>query len=146
MAKHLSYGVLIFNEHTQLLLAHVTGNPQWDIPKGGGDPGESAQAAALRETQEETGLVLVAEQLEDLGVVPYLPTKDLYCFSTRVTTAEVDVTQCVCTSHFKCRKTGVMLPEMDGFRWADIQDLPELCTERMARCLTELLPRVTAPA
>jgi 8-oxo-dGTP pyrophosphatase MutT (NUDIX family) len=36
----------------------------WEIPEGGGEPGESPLAAAKRELQEETGLV--AEHYEDL--------------------------------------------------------------------------------
>ena len=46
----LSCGVLLFNEHDQLLLAHATGNRHWDVPKGLADPGEAPLAAALRET------------------------------------------------------------------------------------------------
>ena len=52
--KATSYGVLILNEHGQLLLAHATGRQYWDIPKGGAEAGESPREAAIREVQEET--------------------------------------------------------------------------------------------
>lgn len=54
-------------------MAHVTGHEGWDLPKGCAEPGESPVAAALRETFEETGLVFLAEDLVDLGEMPYLP-------------------------------------------------------------------------
>ena len=72
----LSCGVLLFNEHDQLLLAHATGSRHWDVPKGLADPGEAPLAAALRETCEETGIVLDASGWLDLGRHAYRPGKD----------------------------------------------------------------------
>ena len=34
LAEVLSCGVLLFNEHDEILLAHATGNRHWDVPKG----------------------------------------------------------------------------------------------------------------
>lgn len=144
MSKKISFGVLVLNEHDQLLIAHVTGQNRWDIPKGGGDASERPLEAALRETFEETGVLLDAGQLEDLGVTPYGRHKDLHLFRARVSTAEVDIARCCCTSYFRQMGTGASLPEMDGFRWAAAEELGELCTPRMAALLVRLLAPETA--
>jgi ADP-ribose pyrophosphatase YjhB (NUDIX family) len=49
--------VLIFNsDRNQILLIKRRDVPVWVLPGGGVDPGESYQSAAIRESQEETGL------------------------------------------------------------------------------------------
>jgi len=47
-------GGLVLNEHNELLLIFRRGS--WDLPKGKLDPGESIEACALREVEEETGV------------------------------------------------------------------------------------------
>jgi len=41
---------------------------QWQFPGGGLEPGETARDAAVRELEEETGLVVDPDELTDLGV------------------------------------------------------------------------------
>ena len=51
----------------------------WSIPKGLLEPGEDAEAAARRETLEETGIA--PEALELLGEIEYKKSrKRIYCF------------------------------------------------------------------
>lgn len=47
-------GGLVLNERNELLLIFRRGS--WDLPKGKLDPGESIEACALREVEEETGV------------------------------------------------------------------------------------------
>jgi 8-oxo-dGTP pyrophosphatase MutT (NUDIX family) len=47
-------GGLVQNDSRQLLLIRRLG--KWDLPKGKLDPGETTDAAALREVEEETGV------------------------------------------------------------------------------------------
>ncbi|MFZ0217815.1 MAG: NUDIX hydrolase [Candidatus Dormiibacterota bacterium] len=41
----------------EILLVHRPGYDDWSLPKGKLDPGETLEEAALREVEEETGLV-----------------------------------------------------------------------------------------
>lgn len=56
-------GVLILDEQQRLLLLRRTDNACWGIPGGALEPGETLEAAARRETQEETGLHLAEIKL-----------------------------------------------------------------------------------
>ncbi len=51
-------GGIVYNTRSEVLFIFRRGH--WDLPKGKIDPGESREAAALREVQEETGLDHVA--------------------------------------------------------------------------------------
>ena len=57
----------------EVLLVHASGNynrkAPWGIPKGLGDPGETLEQTARRETLEETGVVAV--ELVDLSSIDY---------------------------------------------------------------------------
>jgi 8-oxo-dGTP diphosphatase len=57
----------------KVLLVHRPRYDDWSLPKGKLDPGESHRHAALREVQEETGLVCKAN--EELREVRYLDHK-----------------------------------------------------------------------
>lgn len=145
MPKKLSCGVLVFNEHGQVLLAHVTGCVQWDIPKGTAEPGETPLAAALRETFEETGIVFEPQVLEDLGVFTYRWDKILHLFRTFVDTRTVDILQCACVSMFVHEQTKLSIPEMDGYRWARVEEIDELCAPVMAAALGRAFASLRAP-
>lgn len=136
--KATSFGVLIFNEQGQLLLAHATGQKHWDIPKGGAEEGETPRAAALREVQEETGIVLPPDSLEELGRMAYNAQKVLHLFRIVLHTRDCDVAACRCTSFFPHRVSGLMTPEVDEFRWVDIVDIPNLAAKSMTALLRKL--------
>ena len=58
----IAAGGLVFNEQNELLMIFRRG--KWDLPKGKLDAGETIEACAVREVQEETGLITV--ELENL--------------------------------------------------------------------------------
>ena len=148
--KRLSCGVVILNPARELLLCHVTGQDHWDLPKGGIDAGETPLQAALRETREESGLRLEANEVVELGRFEYTAKKNLHLFAAWL--PRLDVKQLRCESHFVDRRSGRALPEMDGFGWFDFERAAALCTPKMAQVLgvrvdlSRLFERFSAPA
>lgn len=79
-------GTLLYrrtNGSVEVLLVHPSGNynrkAPWSIPKGEPDSGEELEAAARRETLEETGVE--AGQLLPLGFTDYTKSrKRIHCF------------------------------------------------------------------
>lgn len=133
----LSCGVLLLNERDEILLAHATQTTHWDIPKGAADPGEAPRVAAVRETREETGLLLRPELLQDLGEMPYRPGKRLHLFAAKVERASIDCARCRCTSYFPDRRNGRAVPEMDAFAWVPFADVTARCARTMGLLLTQ---------
>jgi 8-oxo-dGTP pyrophosphatase MutT (NUDIX family) len=110
-AKAVTCGVIV-TDGRRILLGHATRSPRWDIPKGIAEPGEDYAAAARRELQEETGLLVREDELAPLGVRPYRSGKDLALFLWRPA-AMPDPESLVCVSCFTWR--GSDLPEFDRF-------------------------------
>jgi predicted NUDIX family NTP pyrophosphohydrolase len=100
-----SAGTLLYRrgaEGLEVLLIHASGpynrNAPWGIPKGVADEGEALEAAARRETREETD-VIADGPLVDLGFIDYRRSrKRVFCFggaapdgaAPRVASWEVD--------------------------------------------------------
>ncbi len=135
--KRLSCGIVFLNDEAELLLCHVTGHDHWDLPKGGGADDESPLQTALRETREETGLVLDPAGLLDLGCLPYRARKDLHLFAARV--PRFDTGLLWCESRFDDDASGTRLPEMDGFGWFSFADVPVQCSRKLSVVLRERL-------
>ena len=131
--RRLTCGVLVLNAQRELLLCHVTGQDQWDLPKGGAHADESPLQAALRETREETGLDLAAATLRELGRFDYTPKKDLHLFATLM--PRFDVARLHCDSHFSQFGSGKRLPEMDGYAWCAFERIGARCTPKMTAVL-----------
>lgn len=82
-----SAGTLLYRDGPQgleVLLVHPSGNynrgKPWSIPKGLPDEGEGIEAAARRETLEETGVV--AGELVPLGEIQYQKSgKRIHCLA-----------------------------------------------------------------
>jgi 8-oxo-dGTP pyrophosphatase MutT (NUDIX family) len=141
VVKSVSCGILVLNAHSELLLCHATGTFVWDIPKGGGDGGESTLQTAIRETAEETGLRFEPGELLELGHFSYRPAKDLHLYAAL--TPRIDVSACHCSSHFT-DLWGRKRPEMDAYEWTAFERVHRRCARRMAALLTQSLslPRV----
>ena len=137
LARKLSCGVIVLNPQSELLLCHVTGQDHWDLPKGGAHPGEGPLAAALRETEEETGLALDPAALLDLGRLPYRTRKDLHLYATLQ--PRLDTTLLHCTSCYTDARSGRREPEMDGYIWVAFDRVSTLCTRKLTAVLTERL-------
>ena len=132
-ARVVSCGVVLLDPQGRVLLAHATETSHWDIPKGHGEEGEAPHVTALREMVEETGLVIAAERLKDLGLFVYRRDKDLHLFAARAHADELDLSQCVCTSMFPRRSDGKLIPEMDAYRWAAPEEVERYASRSLAR-------------
>ncbi|WP_250538347.1 MULTISPECIES: NUDIX hydrolase [unclassified Caballeronia] len=132
-ARTVSCGVVMLNGQGDVLLCHATETTHWDVPKGAADPGESPREAALRELVEETGIVLPAARLKDLGRFVYRRDKDLHLFAVRVSEDEVQLENCVCESYFPRYSDGTMIPEMDAYRWVSPADVDKFASRSLAR-------------
>lgn len=121
-SKSLSCGVIVTDkDFLRVLAIRPFGKPKnIDLPKGGKDPGESPEIAALRELKEETGLVLQPNQLTDLGVYPYTSTKNLHLFYTIVD--EFPPIESLRCNSFFVGPDGRKVPEAVGFIYATFSD------------------------
>jgi 8-oxo-dGTP pyrophosphatase MutT (NUDIX family) len=140
MAKRLTCGVLV-TDGARLLLGHATRSPRWDIPKGLADPDESPLAAALRELEEETGLVSVPDALAELGRHAYLPNKDLALFVWRPTPMP-DPAMLRCRSRIPAGQSWI--PEFDRFGLFAWDEALARVGKNMARVLSSVRPSIEA--
>jgi 8-oxo-dGTP diphosphatase len=65
----LAAGGVVVNDAGEIAVIYRPKYMDWTLPKGKLEPGEGWEDAALREVEEETGLVCVLE--EELGSVHY---------------------------------------------------------------------------
>lgn len=118
---------------TEVLIGHMGGPfwarkdaAAWSFPKGALDDGEGALDAALREFQEETGIIPPSAPYVDLGTVRQRSGKVVQLFLV-----EADVG----LEGFRPGTFSMMLrgrtfdvPELDRLRWASVDEARELLT------------------
>lgn len=93
----------------------------WALPKGGLDPGETAEQAALREVREETGLR--CRTLRPLPEVRYFFTRNGRPVAKLVEFWEMEPTGgAIDDLHPSMRR------EVDEARWLPLDEAPELLT------------------
>lgn len=69
LKRVFSAGGIVIRDGTKVLVTQHSGHKGWEFPKGHLEAGESSQAAALREVEEEAGVV--AKVLEKAGKIEY---------------------------------------------------------------------------
>jgi 8-oxo-dGTP pyrophosphatase MutT (NUDIX family) len=119
---------LVVDDRGYVLMVQRVDNGLWTLPSGIAEPGEEMAVACAREVQEETGMVVVVEELisiRTVGPVTY-PNQDVTSF--------VD-------HFFRCRPTGgtavVGDDESLAVGWFDPAGLPEPGTSRTVVQLAE---------
>lgn len=63
------FGVRAIIKKNGLLAMQQSSIGEYKIPGGGIDPGETIEQALIREVQEETGLVVIPESIQELGEI-----------------------------------------------------------------------------
>lgn len=138
-------GVMLLNRDGQVFVGQRIDNvlEAWQMPQGGIDPGEDAQAAALRELREETGVpadkvALIAAAPEELfyDLPPELVSKvwkgrwrgqRQRWFLFRLTGDDGDID--IATPE----------PEFRAWRWIDPADLPGVIVPFKAQLYRDVL-------
>ncbi len=62
-AVHAGASAIVFNDQNEVLLQRSASNGRWAPPAGYIDPGEAAHTTAVRETLEETGMIVEVKRL-----------------------------------------------------------------------------------
>lgn len=141
--KEYSSGLILTNG--ELILGCLVNNKKrhfYDLPKGRIDDGEEPIDACVRETKEETDLDIDKNDLEYLGVHPFLrhttiPHKDLHLFLLK-TDDLPPIENMRCTSHF-IDKDGNSIPEMIGFKYFLISDINKYMLKNLANVVTKVI-------
>jgi 8-oxo-dGTP pyrophosphatase MutT (NUDIX family) len=114
-----SASAAVFDDHGRLLLQQRADNAFWGLPGGRMDPGESIEQTAVRETLEETGLIVAVRRL--IGVYSD-PTH--YCIASYPDGTLVQYVNLV----FECKITGgelMISDESTDIGFFDVHALPE---------------------
>ena len=108
---------------TEVCLVHRPRYDDWTFPKGKLDPGESFETAALREVEEETGLICTLES--ELPSTEYRDNKDRDKI-VRYWQMEVDEDPGFVPNN-----------EVDELRWLPMAEAAELLTYERDRALLD---------
>jgi len=121
----ISCGILLINTEDNVILGcKPTNRPHgyYDVPKGELDENETPLECAIRETREETGLVIPENILTDLGEFDYLPNKKrLHLFKCEYIIE--DLSKLMCISHYYDEKRMKHLPEVSSYDLISFDEL-----------------------
>jgi 8-oxo-dGTP pyrophosphatase MutT (NUDIX family) len=93
MSKITSCGVLVKFEG-RYVLGHATGQKHFDIFKGKMAGDETYAETAIRECQEESGLVFKEDELLSLGLHDYIKSKMLFIYIAKVSNLNMSDLKC----------------------------------------------------
>ncbi len=146
MDSRIGSYVIVIEDGRVLLVRWVEGPvPEWTLPGGGMEFGESAEACAVREAREESGLDVVIDRL--LGVHDrYIPVEQ------RLSADDLPLQ--LHKIFYQGHVTGGELtttsdPGNDRAAWIDLADVPKLVREQgvdVALALAECGPTTDPPA
>ncbi|MFI1655882.1 NUDIX hydrolase [Streptomyces sp. NPDC020472] len=130
----LGAGVVVTDDSGRVLLGlHRSG--VWELPGGMVEPGESIEAAAVRELAEETTLVADAADVEVLGLILDSVT------SSRLTR----MTAATAVRSFRGVPTAAEPDKIERWEWTDPDDLPEALFLPSAQVLRMWRPGLPIP-
>jgi len=142
MAKTTSCGIII-TDNFDMLICLPTHNTKWDIPKGRQDDGETYAQTAIRETFEETGLVIDSNDIQPLGIFKYKTNKDLYLFKC-VVNEMPEASSLSCESFFVDDEGEYA--EMEKFAVVSINQAIKMVNSNLSRILIHIFDSINAIA
>jgi ADP-ribose pyrophosphatase YjhB (NUDIX family) len=125
-----SVTAVVLDDAGRVLLVRRADNDRWALVTGCLEPGEQPAAGALREVEEETGVLVATERIVSVTALPLstCPNGDQVYW--------LDVT-------FRCRVVSgephVNDDESVDVRWWDVSDLPSSLPDRHRRRLQDAL-------
>lgn len=134
----ITCGIFVIDIHNRLLICHPTNEPmdKWSLPKGWPEDDETYEEAAIRELEEETGLILndYDGNLEYVGENQYKnKPKKLIAFSYFLKEEVLQPLSC------SGMISGTDIPEVDIIKWVDIKDALECIQPEQVILLRRLL-------
>jgi len=136
-------GAALFDARGLVLVARRTGLQSWQMPQGGIDPGEAPRSAVLRELGEELG----TQAARIIGEHPDWLTYDLpsEIVGRALGGRYRGQRQRWFALRFEGEDRAIRLdldphPEFDAWRWAPIDELPELAVP-FKRSIYEIIAR-----
>lgn len=136
-------GIFLVDQDNKLLIGHPTNAPYnlWSIPKGIPDDGEAHVDAALREFFEETTIALKLNK-DHLLILPHMVystgKKTLIPFLLKlVIPGDYYIPEChsMVTEDKKGMPLEHPFPEIDEFKWVNLDEADNVLHEAQARCL-----------
>ena len=131
---------LVLTDGNVILGCKVRYGKGYDIPKGIIDKGESPQQACIRETKEETGILVDKRELQSYGRFKSLKgefAKDLYIFKWMPKILP-DINKMYCSSYFY-DDNGQRLPEVQGYSYISINEINRKFSNALVRILEKII-------
>lgn len=126
----ITCGIYLLDKYNNLLICRATGGG-WGIPKGLPEKDEYYMTTAIRELEEETGIVYSTVNYRFADVLPDAKYKNkdkilksLFLFTNN---EQIDF-DLKCISTFKS-KSGELLPEISEYRWVTLDEAPNYIHE-----------------
>jgi len=145
--KTISSGIFLINNNNELLVCHPTNhNPNfWSIPKGRVESDESLLDAAIRETYEETNILLT----KDLNFIA-LPMVDYKhgnkALASFLFLEEENPSVNLKSFEIKCMSMvsndGDSFFEMDDFKWVSLNEAKEMLHETQSYLIDEIFSKL----
>ena len=134
-------GIFFISKDKKLLIAHPTNarRDQWSIPKGLKDQGEPSNLAAVRELEEETGIILSHKDIKTFtdGVIYKDKKKTLLPFVHKSDIFSWEFGNLVCSSMVN-QPNRPPFPENDEFGWCSLEEAKTLIHYTQVECLENL--------
>jgi 8-oxo-dGTP pyrophosphatase MutT (NUDIX family) len=138
--KTIAAGLFLVNKDGKLLVCHPTNHKPdfWSIPKGKVDVGENIIDAAIRETYEETNLIVPKDcNFIELPMVNYKHGKKaIHGF---LVLEEQNMSLNLMDVVLKCNSFVPLemgeFPEMDNYKWVDLDEAKSIIHETQAQSI-----------